>query len=51
MYIFLIFFKDIEQKKLIFIPELYIYDLLKYDSPEVLLKSEGITVSAESLVR
>jgi len=29
-------------KKKIFVPELYIYDLLKFESPEVLMKSEGV---------
>ena len=38
-------------KKKIFIPELYIYDLLKFESPEVLMKSEGLTVSGISQVR
>jgi hypothetical protein len=38
-------------KKKIFVPELYIYDLLKFESPEVLMKSEGLTVSDVSLVR
>ena len=40
-----------DQKKQIFIPELFIYDLLKFESPEVLMKSEGITITANSLLR
>jgi hypothetical protein len=43
--------KDLDRKKQIFIPELFVYDLLKYEAPEVLIKPEGISVSSESEVR
>jgi hypothetical protein len=38
-------------KEKIFIPEVYVYDLLKYESPEVLKKSESLTMSTTSNLR
>lgn len=38
-------------KDSIFIPEFYVYDLLKYEAPEVLKKSESLTMSSTSNVR
>ena len=43
--------QDIDLKDKIFIPEIYIYELLKYESPEVLKKSESLTMSSASNVR
>ena len=45
------FVQDIDLKDKIFIPELYIYELLKYEAPEVLKKSESLTMSSSSNVR
>jgi hypothetical protein len=47
----LFWFQDIDLKDHIFIPELYFYNLLKYESPEVLKKSESLTMSASSNIR
>jgi hypothetical protein len=43
--------QDIGLKDKIFIPEIYIYELLKFESPEVLKKSESLTMSSSSNVR
>ena len=43
--------QDIDLKDKIFSPEIYIYELLKYESPEVLKKSESLTMSSASNVR
>lgn len=40
-----------EKRNEIFIPDLFIYDLLKFESPEILTKLQGIYISAQSLVR
>ncbi len=38
-------------KDKIFIPEVYVYDLLKYESPEIQKKSESLTMSTASNLR
>ena len=44
-------FQDIKLKDLIFVPEVYTYELLKFESPEVLKKSESLTMTSTSNVR
>ena len=40
-----------ESKKKIFVPELYIYDLIKFESPVVITKIDAITIANNSLIR
>ena len=46
-----LFWQDVKLKDSIFIPDFYVYNLLKYESPEILKKSESLTMTSASNLR